>query len=278
MTGVLLMAYGTPRNLDEVEAFYTDIRGGRTPAPQLVEQLRNRYRAVGGSTPLLEITRRQGAALQAALGPDFHVVVGMKHWYPYIREAVEQLAAAGVGETVALALAPHYSAMSVGAYLQEVDEARQAIGSAFGLRPVHCWHLQPRYLQAIADRARAALKDFGAQTVVFTAHSLPRRILDSGDPYVSQLQETGAALAADLRLEHWEFAFQSAGATGDAWLGPDILQTLSRLAGEDVRRVLVTPIGFIADHLEILYDLDVQAKNAAAGLGIDLRRIESLND
>lgn len=273
MTGVLLMAYGTPRSLDDVEAFYTHIRGGRAPSPDLIQSLRRRYQAVGGRTPLLDITQQQAASLEQALGPDYRVFVGMKHWRPYIGEAVSAMIAAGISEAVAMALAPHYSAMSVGAYFQAVDEAMAPIA----FRKVRSWHLQPAYLQAVADQVRAASTAWTPDVVVFTAHSLPQRILAMDDPYVDQLQATASAIARLLGLERWIFSFQSAGATGDAWLGPDILQTIDRLAAEGAGRVLVAPIGFISDHLEILYDLDVQARQHATAAGLDLRRTESLN-
>jgi ferrochelatase len=274
MKGVLLMAYGTPRSLDEVEAFYTDIRGGRPPTPELLANLRGRYEAIGGRTPLLKITGRQAAALERALGPEWRVFVGMRHWHPYIRDVVAEMEAAGLEEGVAVALAPHYSALSVGAYQQAVASA----GSRVAFRMVDSWHLQPAYLDAVSEHVRSASAGFEPETVVFTAHSLPRRILDSGDPYVDQLQATSRALAERLALPRWTFAFQSAGATGDAWLGPDVLETIGRCAAEGLRRVLVAPIGFIADHLEVLYDLDVQACQRAAERGIELRRTESLND
>jgi ferrochelatase len=267
------MAYGTPRGVEEVEAFYTHIRGGRPPTPELLANLRGRYDAVGGSTPLLEISRQQAAGLQAALGPDFRVFLGMKHWRPYIREAVAEMEAAGIRQAVAMALAPHYSALSVGAYMQAIEDT----GTSIAFRDVRSWHLQPAYLEAVAKHVRAASDGFDPEVVTFTGHSLPKRILDLGDPYVDQLQATSQALASQLELPRWQFSFQSAGATGDAWLGPDILETVDCLAGEGIRRLLVAPIGFISDHLEILYDLDVQARQRAASRGLNLRRTQSLN-
>jgi protoporphyrin/coproporphyrin ferrochelatase len=273
LTGVLLMAYGTPRDASEVEAFYTHIRGGRTPTPELLANLRRRYEAIGGRTPLLEITQQQAAGLEAALGPDFRAFVGMKHWHPYIRDAVAKMEVAGIRDAVAMALAPHYSALSVGAYMQAIQGSYTAIS----FHQVRSWHLQPDYLDAVADHVRDASEAFKPEVVVFTAHSLPRRILETGDPYMDQLQATSEALASRLQLHRWEFSFQSAGATGDAWLGPDILETVDRLANEGLRRVLVAPVGFISDHLEILYDLDVQARQRAASRGVELRRTPSLN-
>ena len=279
MNGVLLMAYGTPRDTSEVEAFYTDVRGGRPPTPELLEQLVSRYQAIGGRTPLLAITQQQADALQATLGPGWRVFVGMRHWHPYIREAVAEMATAGIQQAAAIALAPHYSDLSVGAYVRAVEEAQAGVGSAMDVRAVRSWHLQPDYLDALVERIREASAGWQPETVIFTAHSLPRRILGSGDPYVEQLQETSRALAERLALGHWTFAFQSAGqgGRGEPWLGPDILETLAALAGEGQRRVLAAPIGFISDHLEILYDLDVQASQRASSLGMELRRTRSLN-
>ncbi len=264
------MAYGTPRGPEEAEPFYAHIRGGRPPSPELLANLRARYEAIGGHTPLLDITRRQAEALELALGQDWRVYVGMKHWHPYIADTLAQMAADGIREAVALALAPHYSDLSVGAYIHAVDEAQSGIDVRF----VRSWHLPPSYLEALREHIREASDDFDPQLVLLTAHSLPKRILDSGDPYVDQLHATAHALA----LSSWKFSFQSAGATGDAWLGPDILQTIDSLEATDIKRVLVAPIGFISDHLEILYDIDVQAKERATLRGIELRRIQSLND
>jgi protoporphyrin/coproporphyrin ferrochelatase len=267
------MAYGTPRGPEEVEAFYTDIRGGRPPSPELLANLRARYEAVGGRTPLLDITREQASTLESALGEGYRVFTGMRHWHPYITEAVAEMESAGIEEGVALALAPHYSALSVGAYFQAIDDT----GTALHFRKVLSWHRQPSYLEAVADEVHAASAGFEPEVVVFTAHSLPTRILETGDPYAAQLLETAERLAADLALTSWRFSYQSAGATGDAWLNPDILETIDQLAAEGAQRVLVAPIGFISDHLEILYDLDVQAHRRARERGMELRRTQSLN-
>lgn len=267
------MAYGTPSELDEIEAFYTHIRGGRVPSAELLANLRARYTAIGGRTPLLDITRDQASTLEKALGPGYRVFVGMKHWHPYIGDTVANMEDAGIEDAVALALAPHYSAMSLGAYFHEIDET----GTRIRFKKVQSWRRQPSYLEAVAEHVRAASVGFDPDVVVFTAHSLPRRIMEMGDPYADQLSETGRALAKDLGLAKWQFSYQSAGATGDAWLGPDILETIDRLAEEGAHRVLVAPIGFISDHLEILYDLDVQARRRAEERGIELRRTQSLN-
>lgn len=283
-TGVLLMAYGSPNSLDEVEPYYADIRGGRVPSPELVRELKARYARIGGRTPLLEITRAQAQALQEKLGPEFRVYVGMKHWHPYIAQAVQEMVQDRVQRVIALALAPHYSRLSVEGYIQRVREAMVKTGATFDVTFVESWNDQPLYIQSIVERMRETYTTFGVSTwndltVLFSAHSLPERILQSGDPYPTELQETCALVAAQLGLspERWRLAYQSAGRTDEKWLGPDLLDLLDTLAQEGRRRVLIAPIGFVADHLEILYDIDVECAARAEALGIEMRRIPSAN-
>jgi ferrochelatase len=282
ITGVLLMAYGTPDSLEAIEPYYTHIRGGRTPAPHLVEELRARYELVGGSTPLLEITEQTRAALERVLNEDgnYRVLLGMKHWHPFIEEAVQELQAESIGRAVALVLAPHYSSMSIGSYLHAIEEAQRAHSASIDILPIQSWHLHGPYLRAVASRIAGRLAAFPPgepSTVVFTAHSLPERILEEGDPYPQQLGETSRALAAMLSLDRWTFSYQSAGRTPEPWLGPDLTDTVHRLADEGVRNVLVAPVGFVSDHLEILYDIDHEAQGAARERGLSLSRIEMLN-
>jgi ferrochelatase len=285
-TGVLLMAYGTPGNLDEVEPYYTDIRAGRPPSPEALENLRERYRRVGGRTPLLELTRAVADGLQRRLDREaagrYRVYVGMRHWHPYIRETVSQMAADGIQEAVALALAPHYSRMSIGSYRHAVEQAVAQLAAPIAFRFVESWQAQPGYRRLIAERIRRALNQFPSDAhddvvVLFSAHSLPRRILDWDDPYPRELLESAAGVADLAGISHWRFAYQSAGRTAEPWLGPDILETVETLAAEGQRNVLSVPFGFVADHLEILYDIDIEAQEKAAGLGITLRRIELPN-
>lgn len=274
---VLLMAYGSPATLEEVEEYYTHIRGGRRPDPERVEELRARYRAIGGSSPLLQITRAQADALAARLG--LPVYVGMKHSPPFIAEAVERMHADGVERGVAIALAPHYSRMSIGGYVRAVAEAAGHAGGP-EMAYVESWHLHPRFLNVLTDRveeARGRLRDPGSAPVVFTAHSLPQRILEWDDPYVVQLQETAAAVARAAGIAQWSVAFQSASATGEPWLGPDILDVLRQLHAASAAEVVVCPAGFVADHLEVLYDLDVEARRLADALSLRMIRTESLN-
>jgi ferrochelatase len=265
---VVLMAYGSPSRAEDIPAYFADIRGGRPVSPEAIEELTERYRRIGGGSPLNEITERQRAALERELGTP--VVVGMKHWRPRIAEAVEQALAANPDRIVGLVLAPHYSAISIGGYRRQLDAA---LDGRAELVFVDSWHDHEPLIDLLADRVR----DTDAH-VVFTAHSLPARILAEGDPYRDQLLETSRLVADKADIQNWSFAFQSASATGEPWLGPDILEELDRLHAEGVRKVFVAPIGFVSDHLEILWDIDVEAREKAAELGLELDRMESLND
>lgn len=267
MIGVLVMAYGTPATPSDIEAYYTHVRRGRPPAPEQLEELEGRYAAIGGTSPLLERTRAQAAGLQAALGDGYLVELGMKHAQPFIEDGVEALADAGAADVVGLVLAPHFSQLSVGEYAAR----------ATGVRVVPSWHLAPGYLDLLARFvAEVATPD---SEVVFTAHSLPSRILDEGDPYPVQLRETAAAVAERANVERWSVGWQSAGRTPEPWIGPDILDVLrDRAASGNVDRVVVCPAGFVSDHLEVLYDLDVEATALASQLGLGLARTRMPND
>jgi len=265
---VILMAYGSPATAEDVPAYLADIREGRPVSQEAIDELTERYRRIGGRSPLDEITEAQRAALERELGVP--VFVGMKHWRPRIAEAVETALAGGADTLVGLVLAPHYSRLSIAGYRERLEQALQGRAE---LVFVESWHDHPPFLDVLADRVRG----HGGQ-VVFTAHSLPERILRDGDPYRDQLLETSRLVAERAGLADWSFAFQSASPTGEPWLGPDILEELDRLAANGVRRVLVCPIGFVSDHLEILWDLDIEAQERAAELGLELERIESLND
>jgi ferrochelatase len=265
---VVLMAYGSPSRAEDIPAYFADIRGGRPVSHEAIGELAERYRRIGGSSPLNEITERQRATLERELGTP--VVVGMKHWRPRIAEAVEAALAANPDRVVGLVLAPHYSAISIGGYRRQLDEA---LDGRAELVFVDSWHDHEPLIDLLADRVRN--RD---THIVFTAHSLPARILAEGDPYRDQLLETSRLVADKADIGNWSFAFQSASATGEPWLGPDILEELDRLHAEGVRKVFVAPIGFVSDHLEILWDIDVEAREKAAELGLDLDRMESLND
>jgi ferrochelatase len=271
-TAVVLMAYGSPDRLADVPAYYADIRGGRPITPEHLEDLVERYRRLGieDSNPLNEITEATRAALEAELG--LPVFTGMRHWTPRISEAVERALAAGAGTIVGLVLAPHYSSMSIERYRAQLVDA--AAGRA-DLRFVESWGAEPGFVALLGERvARSTLR---SPHVVFTAHSLPARILDEGDPYQEQLLETARLVAERAGVGEWSFSYQSESPTGEPWLGPDILDHLAALAGKGVREVLACPVGFVADHLEIRWDLDVEAQEKAAELGLAFERIELPN-
>jgi ferrochelatase len=278
--GVMLMAYGGPDSLDDVEPYLLDVRGGRATAPELVAEVRHRYALIGGRSPLLKLTRAQAAGLQSALGADYRVYVGMRHWHPYIKEALAEVAADGIERLVALAMAPHYSKMSVGAYMQRVGEARAALLPGLQVSEISSWKTHPLFLDALAEKTQAALARFGSEEVeiIFSAHSLPERILQGGDPYPQELQETVHGLVARLGPVRWQFAYQSAGSTGEKWLGPEVGQVIARLAAQGKRSILVQPVGFVCDHVEILHDIDIVYIQQAKELGVHLERTESLND
>jgi ferrochelatase len=245
------MAYGSPERLSDVPAYYADIRGGRPIAPENLADLVERYRRLGieDSSPLNAITEQTRAALEDEL--DVPVFTGMKHWTPRIADAAEGALAAGAQVIVGLVLAPHYSALSIAGYREQLE---RALGSRAELRFVESWHDEPGFVELLAERVRDA-----DAHVIFTAHSLPARILDSGDPYKDQLLETSRLVADASGASDWSFSFQSESPTGEPWLGPDILDHLESLRGRDVERVLVCPVGFVSDHLEIRWDLDGEA-------------------
>jgi ferrochelatase len=264
------MAYGSPERLADVPAYYADIRGGRPVAPEHLADLVERYRRLGieESSPLNAITERTRAALERELR--LPVYTGMKHWTPRIADAVAAARDHGADSFVGLVLAPHYSVLSIKGY---EDQLSRALGASAPLKFVGSWHLEPGFVDLLADRIRGT-----DAHVVFTAHSLPARILELGDPYEQQLLETSEAVARAAAVTDWSFSFQSESPTGEPWLGPDILDHLDTLHAEGVEHVLVCPVGFVSDHLEIRWDIDVEAQEKAAELGMRLERIEMPND
>jgi protoporphyrin/coproporphyrin ferrochelatase len=284
-TGVVLMAYGSPADRSDILRYYTDIRRGRPPSEEQLAELTRRYDAIGGVSPLLERTEAQRAAVQDALDRTrpgaFDVVLGLKHSDPTIEAAVAELAGREVTRVVGAVLAPHYSGLSVGQYLSRLAEAadRYGIGSA-GLQS---WAVEPAFVQFLADdveRQLAAMPD--STRVIFTAHSLPARVVETGDPYPSELRATAQAVAAAIGLAEsaqWETAWQSAGRTPEPWMTPDILSVIDRL-GDDrsAEGLLVCACGFVADHLEVLYDLDIEARRRAETVGLRFERTRCVND
>jgi ferrochelatase len=264
------MAYGSPERLEDVPDYYRDIRGGRPIRPELLEDLVGRYRVLGieDESPLNAITEETRGALERELG-DVPVFTGMKHWHPRIAEAAEQALAAGAQALVGLVLAPHYSSLSIAGYREQLEKG---LAGRAELLFIDSWHDEPGFVELLADRVRGTKGH-----VVFTAHSLPARILDAGDPYKEQLLETSQLVAERAAIANWSFSFQSESQTGEPWLGPDILDHLEDLSARGVRDVLVCPVGFVADHLEIRWDLDHEAVEKARELGLGFRRIEMPN-
>ncbi len=294
-TAVLLMAYGSPNRLDEVKAYFTDIRGGRTPSREAIEELASRYRRVGVPTPLLAVSTELGRQLERLLNVDppdegiYTVHLGMKHWTPHIASAVEEVAESGADRMIAIVLAPHYSKISTEGYRRKVEAALatpsgraapNGSASPINLDFVESWHQLDGYLDAVAENVRTVREKFQNPeevVAVFTAHSLPARILSEGDPYQDQLLRTSELVARRSGIQQWRFSYQSQSQTGEPWLGPDLVDTIEELAAQGHRAVLVASVGFIADHLEILYDIDIEAKEKADALGIELRRTPMLN-
>jgi ferrochelatase len=263
------MAYGSPERLEDVPAYYADIRGGRPIAPEHLEDLVSRYRALGVErhNPLNALTEQTRAALERELGTP--VFTGMKHWAPRIALAADRAVASGADVVVGLVLAPHYSKLSIAGYRSQLEEA---LAGRAQLRFIDSWHDFPPFIDFLADLVRGTTRH-----VVFTAHSLPARILAEGDPYQDQLYTTARLVAEEAGITDWSFSFQSESPTGEPWLGPDILDHLDDLHARDVRDVLVCPVGFVSDHLEIRWDIDVEAKERAAQLDMNLERIEMPN-
>jgi ferrochelatase len=288
-TAVLLMAYGTPRTPDEILPYYTDIRRGRPPTAEALADLTARYDALGGTSPLAARTEAQRDALQTALdeaAPGQYVVsLGLKHAEPKIEAAVDAIAAQGFGHIVALVLAPHFSSFSIGQYLDRATAAAEPHGIT--VAGIESWATEPAFVHFVAADLRAKLLAMPENTkVLFTAHSLPQRIIDVGDPYPDELRSTAVAVAAEVGLaqwSNWSIAWQSAGRTPEPWLGPDILSVIDDLGAAEnhdgrAKGVLVSAVGFVSDHLEVLYDLDIEAAKRAAAHDIAFARTACVND
>ncbi len=283
--GVLVMAYGGPASLDEIPGYLADIRHGRPTPRAVLDEIKENYRTIGGSSPLLDVTRRQVDALAVELGDAYRCYLGMRHWAPWIEDVVGQMIEDGVEHAVSLVLAPHFSALSVARYQQKVADGLDLYRGRIQFEHVPSYHDAPGLVTAFASRvdeglARWAEGERQRVHVVFSAHSLPQRVLAAGDPYADQCLETAALVAerAGLERSRWSWAYQSAGRTPEPWAGPDIGEHLVALAAEGVRDVISIPVGFVSDHVEILFDIDHRAAEVASRVGIRLERPPALND
>jgi ferrochelatase len=280
------MAMGGPDSLEAVGPYLNDVREGRPTPPELVEEITERYRMTGGKSPVLAITRDLAKRLEDRLNeagsPRFRVYVGLRHWHPYIRETYREIIKDGVRRLVGVCMAPQNSRMSVGAYVKKVEEAQAESATPVAFTHVPSWHAHPMLIQAIASNIREALEKFPAEArprvpFLFTAHSLPERILEENDPYPREVRGTVEAVVAAVRPRTWRCAFQSQGRSNEPWLGPTVEEALDELHALGFRHVLMAPIGFVSDHVEILYDIDIELKKRAGDLGMQLERISMLN-
>jgi ferrochelatase len=268
----LLLAHGAPERVEDVESYLSFVRGGRPGSPKILEEVRHRYAAIGGASPLLRWTRAQAEALENRLG--MPVFFGMRNWHPFIRETMERVREAGVERIAAVCLAPQFSEMSVGLYMKRTEEAAREAGVTAQFLWAKSFHDEPALIEAFAGRLQPVAQ---GRRVLFTAHSLPEKALAPADPYDRETRATAAAVAARLGLSDWDFAYQSQGMTNDAWLGPTVESRLDAYAAEGVRAVVIDPIGFVCDHVEVLFDIDVLFRGYARERGIELVRPESLN-
>lgn len=282
---VLILAYGTPDSVDGMEYYLSDIRGGRPMSQEFIDEFKHRYSLIGGRSPLTQLTYGQAKATREELkqrGYDWPIFVGMRHWSPWIKDAIGEMYINGIEEVVAIVMAPHYSKMSIGKYWANVEKAQEELGSHIKFSFVDSWYRQPKFLEAVENHVTAGLEKFSPEVrdqvkVVFSAHSLPERLIKMGDPYDDELQDNARIVAERLGQIDWMFSYQSAAETGEPWLGPQIEDVVVDLAKQGYKHTLVAPIGFVCDHVEILYDIDIEAKEIAEEHGLHLERIESMN-
>jgi protoporphyrin/coproporphyrin ferrochelatase len=285
-TAVLLMALGGPDSLEQVEPYLLDVRGGRPTPAEFIEEIRARYKMTGGKSPVLgimrEVATRLEQKLHAAGAEQFRLYIGMRHWHPYIKDVYVRLMEERPERLICICMAPQYSALSIGAYVKKVEEARAAVGGAFPVSYVESWYRHPGLIHAIAENITRALEKFPTEVrstvpIIFTAHSLPERILQMNDPYPQQVQGTMQAVCEELRPVTVRVAYQSQGRSGDKWLGPTVESTIEDLHRQGHQHVLIAPIGFLSDHLEVLYDVDIEFRRIAESKGMQLERIAMLN-
>jgi protoporphyrin/coproporphyrin ferrochelatase len=283
--GVLIMAYGGPNSLAEIPGYLSDIRSGRPTTPAVLEEITHNYQQIGGKSPLLAISTQQMNAVAAQLDPArFRCYLGMRHWSPWIEEVVGQMLADGITHAVSLVLAPHYSKLSVAKYQEKIADGLAMYRGQIDFKHIASYHTAPPYLAALADRVADGLARWPADEratvhVIFSAHSLPTRILKMGDPYDRQLRETASlvAQAAGLGEQQWSWSYQSAGRSPEPWLGPQLEEYIPELAAQGIKNIISIPIGFVSDHVEILYDIDSKAQGVARELGVRLERPPALN-
>ncbi len=284
MKALLLLAFGGPRSLDEVESFLTRLFRGRKLSPEQLEKVKERYRLIGGSSPLPEITFKQAKALEDRLnakGYPFRSYVGMRYGDPLIEETLKRIVEDGIHEMVALPMAPFRSRASTGAYIEEVHQAKRNLKEEVDISFVKDWHRHPLFLSAIQEKIEEGLNQFTPEErvkihLVFSAHSLPKSLVEN-EPYVQDLEESVQAVLKKIEPFPWQIAFQSKGMGPEEWLGPDVESVLEELSKKKVRHTLIVPIGFVADHIEVLYDIDILYQNRAKSLGMQLKRTPSLN-
>jgi len=283
---VLLMAMGGPDCLENVAPYLLDVRGGRPTSPELIAEIRERYRVTGGKSPVLDVTREVARALEQRLNMSGHAYyrcyVGLRHWHPFIKETYTELLDALPDRIIGLCMAPQYSSLSIGAYRKKVEEARAELANETPISFVKSWHRHPLLIAAIVDNIRRTLERFPAEVrgqvpVLFTAHSLPERVVAMKDPYPEEVKGTAQAVCEQLGTQPTRFAYQSQGRSGEKWLGPSVEEALAELAQEGHRQVLVAPIGFICDHVETLFDIDIELTQLARTKGLQLERIPMLN-
>jgi ferrochelatase len=280
------MAMGGPDCLENVEPYLKEVRGGRPTSPELIEEIKERYRMTGGRSPVLEVTREVARQLEDRLnrlgGSPYRVHVGLRHWHPFIKDTFADLLRDRPEQVIAVCMAPQYSSLSIGAYIQKVEEARSSLAADCPISYVKSWHRHPRLIAAIAENVESGLRNFpierrGTVPILFTAHSLPERILEMKDPYPDEVQGTVEAVCSLMHQPIARLAYQSQGRTGEKWLGPPVEAVVEELYAEGHRDLLMAPIGFLCDHVEVLFDLDIELKQVAAAKGMRLERIPMLN-
>ena len=284
MKALLLLAFGGPRSLDEVEPFLTRLFRGRKPSPEQLEKVKERYRLIGGCSPLPEITLKQAEALENSLnskGYPFKSYVGMRYGHPLIEETLKEILREGIHEVIALPMAPFRSCASTGAYIEEVNQIRKNIGEKIEISFVEEWHLHPLFIGAIQEKIEEELMQFTPEErkkvhLIFSAHSLPKSLVEN-EPYVKDMEESVREVLKKIEPLPWHIAFQSRGMGPEEWLGPDVESILTELSRQKVREILIIPIGFVADHIEVLFDIDILYRGKAEFMEMVLKRTTSLN-